>query len=343
MDTLPAHGDRLRATTVASGAMLEYLRATSAAYADLLSRLTVAARWLDEAGSFTAAAAAHRRLTRQFLDGQRTLLHRRALAVDEAGEIEAEATAGAEATLCEAYRIAGVERATSACADPRAATSGSAWRDVAVDGPGASPTNGDDADVDDSTRRELQQLLDEWWRSELAASNELLSRAMESADLIRSLARIEAGEILADADMPSPLLPPSPAFHGRDLLPPEVRDTITSAAEGSKLLDLCDSLLLVLGDESPRLEEGCEPPSATMAWPQPAGPAAALPPPVVEVGIVLPVSVPAFEGVGEDAFGRFWGDGPEPLRFRRRMIVRQATVGMLAFTGVLTVALALIG
>ncbi|MFP5488709.1 MAG: hypothetical protein ACLGHQ_10430, partial [Acidimicrobiia bacterium] len=232
METIRAHGDRPRAISVAAQAATEeYLRATNLAYAELVSRLSTAAQGLDE-GPFPSAAAAHRRLTRQFIDGQRALLRQRATTIAEASEIEDDALAAAEAIVGEAYEAAGIER-------PRPLDPSDARHAESANGDGFAEAVAD-----------LQLLLDDWWRSELANSHELLRRATDTAELIRTLARFEAGEVLVEADIPSPLPPPSPVLHQRDLLPAGVAGTM-AAADVSELLEVCDELLRVLGDERP--------------------------------------------------------------------------------------------
>lgn len=331
METLHAQVDRSHATSDASGAAKRYLRAMNAASSDLLDRLSAAAQIFDDEGSFQSAAAAQRRLTRQFLDGQRSLLRQRAKAIAVASETEADARAAAEAIVGEAYEAAGVERPAGAL----------------------GPTATEVARPDDFTGAvaDLQRLLDEWWRSELANSDELLGRACETADLIRSLARIEAGEVLAHAGVPSRLPPPLPTFHDRELLPVAVARTIATS-DGSDLLEMCDSLLRDLGDQPATTAAVWEPPAPPMPWVPPVGepqlPASIAPitsvDALAEIGagpVVSAVDVPAPEG--EDAFRRFWGEGPESHRSRGGSIVRQAVVSMLAFTGVLTLVMAVIG
>lgn len=335
METLfarPAEVGRL-ASAVPSGAARDYLWALNDAHAELANRLTVAAQLLEDRGDpFSSSAASHRRLTRQFLDGQRALLRQRANALQEADDVEIDARATADAILDEAYEMAGIQRPAK------------------VDAFAVGPISADDAG-DEAVPSELQRLLDDWWRCELASSAELLDRANEMADLIRSLARIEAGEVLAAADVPSPLPPPSPGFLDQELLPTDV-DEAMSAGDPHELLEVCDSLLRVLddGSDGPASHQGgvpslWAPPALPEPWAPPAAAlgAASTPLPTAEMRTTSVATAVGAERAGEDAFRRFWGEGPEAHRGRTRSIVRQALVSMLAFTGVLTVIMALIG
>lgn len=333
METLFAGEVRSPAAVSPSGPAGDYLRAMNDAHAELTNRLALAAQLLeDDDGSFSSAAATHRRLIRQFLDGQRALLRQRAGAVAAAHDVAADARAAAEAIVSEAYQLAGLERVP-----PRVV-------EVPEAGDGRS-------DSFPEALAELQQLLDDWWRSELATSSELLERATETADLIRSLARIEAGEVLAAADVPSPLPAPTAGFMDRSLLPPDVDDAM-SAAETTDLLDVCDSLLRVLHDGADVAAPGRDDRAGIWAPPVPspiwAPPSVGFAPPQVSTtadgSVALATGGAASPGPsGDDAFGRFWGEGPEAHRGRTRSIVLQAAVSMLAFTGVLTVIMVLIG
>lgn len=324
MDTLHADGDRLIATADARRAAEEYIEAMNAACANLLGQLSLAAQRLDEDGPFPSAAATHRRLTRQFLDGQRALLRERAAGIATVSEIDAEARAMAEAVVRDACALAGIVPSTP----------GASVGDLG--GPSDDGLSGAIAD--------LQRLLDDWWRSELASSADLVDRAREAADLMTSLARIEAGEILANADVPSPLPPPDLGFLERDLLPPEVTEAMASA-DPTGLVEVCDALLLTLGGvPSHSLPVGDAEVVVLAESPESAWAPPGFPPPTIG-GLAEPTGAPidAAPAGGDETFHHFWGEGPESHSGRSRGIVLQAVVTMLAFTGVLALVMAAIG
>jgi hypothetical protein len=178
----------------------------------------------------------------------------------------------------------------------------------------------DEAFAVDSTRgavaeRQLQMLLDEWWRAEMQEGRALVDDAQARAAMRIHLVRLEAGQLI-EVEQPRPS-EPTP-----QTLPMPIA-TALEHADHEQLEALLDSLLVLVSE-----------PAVITSWPAPAPmPTAPAAPARVVAGIE-----PA---VAEDAFDRFWGE--RPARTVAQSLVVDVLVPAATVVSLLALLLAWIG
>src|SRR5262245_6095447 len=165
------------------------------AQADFVRVVSDAGGWLDGEAIELAELAAHQtRLTQQLFDAQRSILRRRADAEVQANHI-ARTTERDARTLMDAA----LADASAMCADLDEIT---AFGDVLAmsrhERAVAPPVPIEDVLPDteaDTAERQLQALLDEWWRLEVEHGKATIDDANARAAVSLHLAQIEAAEI----------------------------------------------------------------------------------------------------------------------------------------------------
>jgi hypothetical protein len=276
-----------------------------------------------ESEDLARSASAHGRLTREFLDAQRALLRRRA----ETEAAVADITGAAERR---ARELAG-PRATGARAalpPPSIVRHGDASFDDAmlaalIDG-AFEPAEADGA----AMRRQLRDVLDEWWRAE----NQEHQAAIDDANA-RAAMRLHGA-----SSTPAPVTPI--CYEA-----PKVLSPMVSALESTRHEDL-DGVLASLLDslDTPAAPE--PQPVVAAPLPVPVGPAfvPTLPPRVDRRPAVDPLIDPA--GPPQEAFDRFWGHfSPRGATAtgRREWVFLQVLVPAVAVVAVLALVLAIVG
>ncbi len=414
-----------RTPTVLSSHVDAYLREVSDAHSRLVEALGEAtSRLHGETGQLAGVAAVHDRLTRQFLDGQRSIIRRRADTDARVARIGDDARAEAESVATEAHMQA------SGMTMP-AADVWSAYRSRAVPivtcrvRPWPAPTGevrtpcvrvpdesltcpvspvralptvpsirrqiadlgvsvvrtGDEADalaqiIDEAfipdepngvvAKRQLRELLDDWWRAENQEDAAAIDDAHARAVMRIHIARIEAGEALArcrpTGPMETPALPApaGPAVH--TLLPPlmlESADEITylppPSADPSIARQVLPPSMITALDAADHggldsvlasLLDSLEPAQVTGATTRPAAPMPDTPP----SGALSPIPTSSAPHVVSDPFERFWGNrggsqsehAPKRRRVRDWVMV-QVLLPAVAVVAAMALVLAVVG
>lgn len=173
----------------------QFIARLSAEQSSFLDALVDAQRSLELAdagvGEFVAAQT---RLTRQFLDAQRALVRRRAVAETDADWVVHRALARAEGAIAEPDRAERRYRPLSP-------------------GPVARRTDRAERGVDhgENAQAQLQELLDSWWTETERRAADILSDAQSRAQVFVELADLEASAALAGAcPEPTPNRPCAP-------------------------------------------------------------------------------------------------------------------------------------
>ena len=316
----------------------EYLHGVRTACDRFIQEWIEAERVLGgSAGTLPAAAASQRAATRRFLDAQRALLARRARLDAEVSATGRAAREDAAATIADARSRAGLPPATEEFPH--------------------SPDGVDQLTIEwFDPEPSLGAVLDTWWELDGAACDSARADAAERASVVRQLARIEAGEVMADWSVPSTLPAPSPEATTMPSLPPSLLTVLEHAAL-APIEEICDELLTALGGVSH--EPGSERPEPAVTFAPPSGSpvasaaSATLPAPTVGASVgdsIEPGSRPATEPdvaetlapSGPDDFDRFW-QYPDRHGGSSARLVRQLVLSMAATTAGLALVLAWIG
>ena len=288
------------------------------------------------AGTLPAAAAQHRAATRRFLDAQRALLARRAQLDADVAAAGLSARRDAAATVADARTRAGLPAVSEEF--PRG-----------PDGVDGLTISWFDAES------ELGSVLDRWWNFDGAACDAVMADADEQAGVVRQLARIEAGEVMANWSVPSAL--PAPSATHMPLLPPTLLTVLERSAE-TPVEEVCDELLQSLGvasdelatTDGERVETFAPPSGRPLVGSIPTGvfPAPRADSLIGDAGDPSP-GVPsrsagpgAGESSGPDDFDRFW-QYPDRHRSSSSRLLRQVVLSMMATTASLAIVLAWIG
>lgn len=186
-------------------------------------------------GELAEISAIQLRLTRQFLDAQRSILTRRGQVDAEIARFGRDAAQHATDVVAVARARVGDDFADQPAASVAANSTTMVGDPFAVDSPHAR----DGSDF----AKQLTSLLEDWWRAEHSEGAKLIERARDRAAVRRHLADIEAGEIIHSA---TPLGDLQPELTARDNEPtsylPQKMLAILRTAPHGDLRDLLAAL-----------------------------------------------------------------------------------------------------
>lgn len=300
------------------------------------------ARLGKDAAALANTAALHARLTRQFLDAQRTILCRHAQTDAEVARIEREAEAGAATLMANARRRVAAMSEHPACGLP-----GVVMPPAVLLAPAIAPAVDTAAlaeivdqvfqprEADGVTaRRQLTELLDSWWASEQQEARAKIDDASARAAVRRHQAGLEAAATSASIVAAAPYPPVGDGFRGVAPLPTRMVE-ILDAAGTTDLDGLFESLLASLE----------VPTAVSMAIPVlRRDPSAA---PLAEGAIIRFEPSPVIPAKGSDeAFERFWAKepvAPSPARRARWWHHAVVVVPATVVSSLLVAALAWVG
>lgn len=301
------------------------------------------ARLGKDAAALAGTAALHTRLTRQFLDAQRTILCRHAQTDAEIDCIEREAEAVAATLMANARRRAAAISEHPACGRPSGAMPPPLAR--LAPAPAAAADTAALAEIvdqvfqpreadGDTARRQLTELLDRWWMSEQQEARAKIDDAYARAAVRRHQAGLEAAATSASIVATAPYPPVGDGFRGVAPLPTRMVE-ILDAAGTADLDGLFESLLASL--ESP--------PVGPEVAPAPAPRLATAP--LAEGAIIRFEPSPVIAAHGSDeAFERFWAKepvAPPPARRARWWHHAVVVVPATVVSSMLVAALAWVG
>lgn len=345
-----------------------YLARLSLEQQRYLGGLTDAATLIDPSSPQVARMAAiQNRLTQEFLDGQRSILRRRAQTEANVARIGAAAVADARRIVGQAATpvllpaptgvpIGSVSRArpnsTMTDLPTGAPVSSLAPIDLAtlaelIDG-AFEPSEPDGAVM----RRQLRDVLDEWWRAENHESKAAIDDANARAAMELHTAKIDASTLARAASVREEFVEPRISYEAPRHLSPLVDALETTTHKDldgllARLLDTLDApieLGTMVAAPQPPAVATLPPPSAAFRFPEPPrqlapnGPFVPTLPPRVETSATDPS-----DGPPSEAFDRFWGTRTARVSGGRDWVFMQVLLPAVTVIAVLALVLAIVG